>query len=723
MKPAKEGAAREAGPAPRDPALVRNVALVGHSGAGKTTLVEALLLQAGAIPRAGRVEDGTTTTDHEPAARRQQRSVGLGVACLEHAGVQLNLVDTPGHPDFVGELRAGLRAVDAVLFVVSAAQGVDAVTQQVWEECAAVGMPRALVVTQVDRPRTDFDDTVAICQRLLGEGVLPLQLPLHDSPGRAGEHSGVHGLLDLVTLQVVDHTGGGRTTRPADPEHVELVAAARAELVEAVIAESEDETLLDRYLAGEEVDQDVLVADLEKAVAQGRFHPVLLAAAPAGLGVAEVLDLLVRGFPSPLEHPCPVVTRPDGGPAAPVTCDPAGPLVAEVVRTSTEPYVGRVSLLRVFSGTLRPDSTVHVSGHGLVERGHPDHDADEHVGPLAVPLGAALRPVPQALAGSLVALTRLATAETGDTLSSPDEPLLVHPWNLPDPQLPVAVEAASRADEDKMAVACQRLAAEDPTVRIERDLDTGQLVLWCVGDAHADVLLDRLEHRHGVTVRRVEHRVPRRETLARAVTVTGRLVKQSGGHGQYAVVVLEVAPGPPGSGLVFGQRVVGGSVPAGYHGSVERGVRDQMARGVRTEHGEDPHVPLVDLEVTLVDGKTHSVDSSDAAFQAAGALAVREAVAAAGTVLLEPVSAVEVTVPQAYVGTVMSDLSGRRARVTGSEPHPQRDDHAVVRAEVPDVELQTYATHLRSLSHGTGRFSRRHLGYEPAASPVGASSS
>src|SRR3954463_2033874 len=626
-------------PAPRAAAKVRNVALVGHAGAGKTTLAEALLVATGALPRMGRVEDGATCLDTEEVEARQQRSVSLGVATVEHAGHRITLLDTPGSPDFVGELRAGLRAADAALFVVSAVNGVDAATVQLWEECAAVSMPRAVVITQLDRARAAVDDAVRLCQLLLGEGVYPVHLV------DRGPDGSVRGLVSLLEPD-------------ADAPEADRL---RSELIEGIIGESEDEALMERYLAGDQLVQADLITDLETAVARGHFFPVLLAAPLSGVGIDSLLELMVAGFPCPTEHGCPAVTRPDGSPAPSLTCDPDGPLVAEVVKTTTDPYLGRVSLVRVFSGTLRPDTPVHVSGHGLAERGHPDHDADERIGALSSPLGAVLRPVASCPAGDICAVARLSSAETGDTLSAPDDPRLVPPWDLPTPQPPVAVEASTRSDEDRLATALARLVAEDPTVRLERRPDTGQLLLWCVGEAHAEVLLERLRSRHGVAVNTVPVRVPMVETLAGAAQVTGRHVKQSGGHGQYAVVVVEAEPGPPGSGVVFEQRIVGGTVPSQFHGSVEEGVGTQAERGISGDR------PLVDVHVTLVDGKSHSVDSSDAAFQSAGALALRELAAAAGTRLLEPWCEIAVEVPGEYVGAVMSDLSSRRARVTGSD--------------------------------------------------------
>ncbi len=672
-------------PAPRSADKVRNVALVGHAGAGKTTLAEALLVATGALPRAGRVEDGTTCLDTEEVEVRQQRSVSLGVATVEHDGHRITLLDTPGSPDFVGELRAGLRAADAALFVVSAVNGVDATTVTLWEECAAVGMPRAVVITQLDRARADVEDTVRLCQTMLGAGVYPVHLV------DRGPDGAVRGLISLLEP--------GAEAPDAD--------RLRGELIEGIIGESEDESLMERYLAGDELVQDDLISDLETAVARGHFHPVLCAAPLSGIGIDSLLELLVAGFPCPMEHGCPPVTRPDGGSAPGLGCDPDGPLVAEVVKTTTDPYLGRVSLVRVFSGTLRPDIAIHVSGHGMAERGHPDHDVDERIGAISSLLGATLRQVPACPAGDICAVARLTSAETGDTLSSPEDPRLMRPWELPTPQLPVAVEAASRADEDRLATALARLVAEDPTVRLERRPDTGQLLLWCVGDAHAEVLLERLRTRHGVAVTTVPVRVPMVETLAASGRVTGRHVKQSGGHGQYAVVVVEGEPGPPGSGVVFDQHIVGGTVPSQFHGSVEKGIRTQAQRGVSGDR------PIVDVHVTLVDGKAHSVDSSDAAFQAAGALALRELASSAGTQVLEPWCEIEVLVPGEYVGAVMSDLSARRARVTGSEADPTRD-RTTVRAEVPEVELLTYPGVLRSVTHGTGSFDRRPLGYEPA---------
>jgi elongation factor G len=693
------GAAGRAPVADR-PDMIRNVVLVGPSGSGKTTLVEQLLVAAGTLARPGRVEDGTTVSDFDEAELRQQRSVGLALAPIEVDGVKVNLVDTPGYADFVGDLRAGLRAADAALFVISAADGVDASTQLLWEECAAVAMPRAVVVTKLDKERSDFSDVVAICQRVFGEGVLPLYLPMHNDDGSVG------GLIGLLSQQVSDYSGGERVTREPDSQHVPLIAEARGSLIEGIIGESEDETLMDRYLDGEDLDVDTLVADLETAVARGSFYPVVASAlTPIGYGTVELLEVIVRGFPSPLEHPLPAITSPDGEPREPLECAVDGPLCAEVVKTTTDPYVGRVSLVRVFSGTLRPDQTVHVSGHFAPDRGHEDHDVDERVGTLSSPLGKTQRTVAHAVAGDIVAVAKLTRAETGDTLSDKESPLLVEPWIMPDPLLPVAIVAHSKADDDKLASSLGRLVAEDPTMRLERNPETNQLVLWCMGEAHVDVLLDRLRNRYGVAVDSVPLRVSLRETFASSSTGHGRLVKQSGGHGQFAVCDIEVEPLPSGSGFEFVDKVVGGSVPRNFIPSVEKGVRAQMEKGVAAGY------PVIDIRVTLVDGKAHSVDSSDMAFQQAGSLALKEAAAAASVSLLEPVDRIHVHVADEYVGAVMSDLSSRRGRVSGSEPIGTGRTQIV--ADVPQLELTRYAVEIRSLSHGTATFTRAYSGHEP----------
>jgi elongation factor G len=691
------------------PEKIRNIALVGHSGAGKTTLVESLLAATGTIARPGTIAEGTTVSDHDPVEVAQQRSVALSVCPLVWDDVVINLLDTPGYPDFTGELRAGLRAADGALFVVSAADDIDPITVSMWEECAALHTPRAVVITKLDAPRANYPATVAACQRVFGgadgQAVLPLHLPVGES-----------GLVGLLSRTRYDYAGGFPPTEtPADDTDID---EPRGALIEAIINNSEDETLLERYISGEEIGLEVLIDDLETAVARATFYPVLPVCAETGLGLAELLEVLTGAFPSPVELDLPESLGLYGTDAKAVECTPDGPLLAEVVRTTVDPYLGRLSVLRIFSGTLTPETPIHISGHGGAERGHPDHDADERVTQIFSPLGATLRPVERVIAGDICAIGRLGVAETGDTISAKAAPMLIAPWEMPEPLLPIAVEAATRADEDALAKALGRLTAGDPTVRIERHADTNQLVLWCLGEAHADVVLERLRAT-GAHVDTVPLRIGLHETFTAESRGHGRLVKQSGGHGQYAVCDVIVSPLPRGSGIEFAEKVVGGAVPSQFISSVEKGVRTQLEHGLTQER-----IPVVDVLVTLVDGKSHSVDSSDAAFQMAGSLAVKDAAEAGNLTLLEPLAAVDITVPDTHVGSVLSDLSGRRGRVTGTEPDPSAMvgmERTIVHAEIPDAELVRYATTLRSVTAGTGRFNRRFARMELVPPNVAAS--
>ncbi|HET6985182.1 MAG TPA: elongation factor G-like protein EF-G2 [Kribbella sp.] len=686
-----------AAPAVDSPDAIRNVVLVGPSGSGKTTLVEALLVASGVLNRPGTVLDGTTVCDFDDAEIRQQRSVGLSLASLPHDGVKVNLIDTPGYADFVGELRAGLRAADCALFVISASEGVDEPTKALWHECDQVGMPRAVVITKLDHARANYQNALATAQAAFGDSVQPLYLPAGD------------GLIGLITQTYYAYAGGQRSTSTPDASYDDQIEELRGSLIEGIIEESEDESLMDRYLGGEDIDQKVLIDDLEQAVARGSFFPVIPVCSASGIGTFELLEVATSGFPSPLEHTLPEVFNPHGVPRKGLTCDPDGPLLAEVVKTTSDPYVGRVSLVRVFSGTIRPDTTVHVSGHFTSffgdQNSHTDHDEDERIGTLSFPLGKVQRPAPAVVAGDLCAIGRLTRAETGDTLSDKADPLLLRPWTMPEPLLPIAVQAHAKTDEDKLSGGLQRLAAEDPTLRIEQNPETHQIVLWCMGEAHSDVVLDALANRYGVTVDTVELRVPLRETFGGKAKGHGRHVKQSGGHGQYAVCDIEVEPLPQGSDFEFVDKVVGGAVPRQFIPSVEKGVRAQMEKGVTAGY------PMVGIRVTLLDGKAHSVDSSDMAFQMAGGLALREAAAATRVNLLEPVDLVSVLVPDDLVGAVMSDLSGRRGRLLGTDK--VGDDRTLVKAEVPQVEITRYTIDLRSLSHGQASFSRQFSRYEP----------
>ncbi|MCW3156915.1 elongation factor G-like protein EF-G2 [Micropruina sonneratiae] len=666
---------------------VRNVVLIGNAGSGKTTLFEQLL-KARVPGYRGEKEDA-------------ERAAQLFVASFATGDVVVNLLDAPGHPDFVGELRAGIRAADAAIFVLSAADDIDGAAQALWEECREANLPRVIVLTKLDAGHADFDDSVEQCQAVFGDGVRPTHVPTYAGPGQ------VVGNIGLLSLEEHDYSAGEPVSRTLNA-HDDQVEAYRGPLIESIIAEAEDEGLMDSYLEDDEhLSLQDLLDDLMKAVATANLFPVVPVQTGTGVGIEELLRLIEHGFPTPGMHPNPPLTTTDGEVLPQPDSDPSAPLVAQVIRTTTDPFAGRLSMVRIFSGTLHSDDVVHVSGHrswvGREDSAHPDHDNEERIGLIQGAVGTELKPRQQAIAGEIVLLPKLGTAETCDTLSAKDRPGVVEAWPLPDPLLPLAIRAATRNDEDKLAGALQRLAVEDSSVRLDRGAGD-QLVLWTTGQAHADLLLGRLVERYGVRVEQEELKIPMRETFTGAATAMGRHVKQSGGHGQYAVCNIEVEPLDRGAGFEFVDKVVGGAVPRQFIPSVEKGIRNQLEKGVFAGY------PMVDVRVTLYDGKAHSVDSSDMAFQMAGALAIKEAASNDGAVaLLEPLDLVTVTVGEEYLGPVMTDLSGRRGQLLGSD---QVGRKAVVKALVPQAELARYAIDLRGIAHGSGSFTRDFHGYE-----------
>lgn len=667
---------------------VRNVVLVGTAGSGKTSLFENLLRAR--VP-------GYRGEKDDP-----ERLSQLYLASLAQGGVQVNLLDAPGHADFVGELRAGIRAADAAIFVISAADGVDPAAQALWEECAEARLPRVIALAKMDAAHSDFDTVIAELQDTLGEGVLPTHVPVGSGPG-------IDGTVGVLSRRYRAYTGGQRPTlTEGDDSHEALIEPHVGPLIEGLIQEADDADLMDRYLEGADLDRDHLLDDLMKASAGANLFPVVPVVAASGVGTEELLSLIEHGFPTPSLHPNPPMVRLNGDEVEPAPCDPDGPLVAQVIRTTTDPFAGRLSMVRIFSGTLNADSTVHVSGHksffgGDEQAAASDHDDDERVGQIQTAIGSELVAKPKAIAGEIVMLPKLTSAETGDTLSSKDNVVVVPNWRTPEALLPLAIRAATRNDEDKLASALQRLAVEDAGVRLARGA-SDQLVLWTTGQAHADLLLGRLRDRYGVNVVQEDVKIALRETFVGKTTALGRHVKQSGGHGQYAVVNIEVEPLERGAGFEFVDKVVGGAVPRQFIPSVEKGARAQLEKGVIAGF------PMVDVRVTLFDGKAHSVDSSDMAFQMAASAALKEAASDPRLVaLLEPIDLVEVTVGEEYMGAIMTDLSGRRGQMQGSDSQGRK---VVIRALVPQLELARYAIDLRGLAQGSGTFRRTFHGYE-----------
>ncbi|MCL1838596.1 MAG: elongation factor G-like protein EF-G2 [Propionibacteriaceae bacterium] len=667
------------------PDQARNVVLIGNAGSGKTSLFEQLL-KARIQGYRGEKED-------------PERAAQLFLASFINESVVVNLLDAPSHPDFVGELRAGIAAADAAIFVVSAGDGIDGMAQALWEECENAKLPRFVVLTKLDTGHTDFESALAATQNAFGSGVVPVFVPIMAS---SEEMSGNVGLL---SLERHDYAAGAMKSSTLDASD-SLVEGFRDALIEGIVLEVEDDSLMERHIGGEAIEVEVLLDALMKAVSTGNLYPVVPVSAASGVGIEELLGLIENGFPTPSLHASPEIDSLAGDPLPLVTADAAGSLVAQVIRTTTDPFAGRLSMIRIFSGTLKVEDVIHVAGrHPKVEGKEServDHDSDERIAGMQGVVGVELKPRTSAIAGEIVLIPKLNSAETGDTLSAKDKSAVVKRWILPDPLLPLVVKAATRNDEDKFSGALARLAVEDSTVRVDRS-SGDQLVIWTTGQAHADLLLNRLTDRYGVKVQQEELRIPLRETLIGKSTAEGRHVKQSGGHGQYAKCNIEVEPLPRGEGFEFVDKVVGGAVPRQFIPSVEKGVRAQLEKGVIAGY------PMVDIRVTLFDGKAHSVDSSDMAFQLAGQNALKEAAKKEVAALLEPIDLVTVTVGEEYLGPVMTDISGRRGQLLGTDSVNRK---AVIRALIPQLELARYAIDLRGIAHGSGTFSREFNGYE-----------
>ncbi|MFA5785576.1 MAG: elongation factor G [Actinomycetota bacterium] len=667
---------------------IRNVLLVGHGGAGKTSLVEAMAFTTGATNRMGRVEDGSSISDFEAEETKRHISVSLALVPLEWDGFKLNVLDAPGYADFLGDVTTAIRAADAMVFVVSAVEGVEVQTELIWKMAEDSGLPRAIFVTKMDRERASMSRTMEGLRAAFGKGVVPLYLPI-------GEESSFAGCVGLISGKAFRYPSGPRYEAGAVP--VELTGdldTLRGELIEAIIAESEDESLMERYLSGEDVPPEALIPDLEKAVAASGIFPVLCGAPTKGIGADLLCEFITNAFPSPEERPAVTGTAP--GSDAEQTREPKddGPLAAYVFKTISDPYVGRINLFRVVSGTLHPDATVFNASKGK----------DERLGTLFTLRGKTQDNVSSVPAGDIAAVAKLAETETGDTLTNKAKPFVLPRPVWPEPLLPVAIAPKSKGDEDKLSTAIHRMTSEDPTLRVGRNNDTHQTIMWAIGETHADITLERLKRKFGVEVMTVPLRVPYQETIKGKGKGLGRHVKQSGGHGQYGICNLEIEPLPRGGGYEFVDKIFGGSIPNQWIPSVDKGVRKAMEEGVVAGY------PLVDVRVTLLDGKFHSVDSSDMAFQIAGSLGLRDAVQQAGACLLEPILDVEVLVPDSFVGDVLGDLSSRRGRVQGTQPAGA--GRTVVSAKVPEAEVVRYAIDLRSMTGARGSFTRRFSHHE-----------
>jgi elongation factor G len=666
---------------------IRNVALVGHSGAGKTTLAEALLFRAGAITRAGRVEDGTTVCDFEPEEQKRHLSLSLALAPFEWEGHKINLIDTPGYADFIGDVHAALRVADLAVFVVSAVDGVEVQTEAIWRIAAELNLPRMIFINKLDRERANFQRTLDELRSRFGAGIAPLELPI-------GEEAGFRGVADLLTDKGFFYEGGTHTEGPIPDELAALEHEVHDNLVEGIVVADDD--MLERFLEGDVPSPAELEHTLAVGVAAASVFPVICGSAATQVAIDRLADFICEIGPSPADRPGIEVTA--GTTTQDIAPDADGQPLAFVFKTIADPYVGQLSLFKVLSGTVKPDDH-------LV---NPRTGSDERLHALFALRGKDQDPVTSVPAGDLAAVSKLSATATGDTLAPKGTPVRVATIAPPPPVLAVAIKARTQADDDKLGSALQRLQEEDQALVLERSDETKQTLLRGTGETHLTIALERLHRKFGVDVDTDDVRVPYRETITANAEAEGKYKKQSGGHGQFGVAFLRVEPLPRGEGFQFVDAIVGGAIPRQFIPAVQKGIEETMASGGL--YG----FPVVDVKVTCYDGKYHSVDSSEMSFKMAGSLGFKDAMAKASAVVLEPISVLKVTVPAEYQGDVMGDINARRGRVQGTDAVGGGEQE--VTALVPTSEIMRYAIDLRSMTGGRGRFTATHSHYDPMPS-------
>jgi elongation factor G len=658
---------------------IRNVVLLSHCGAGKTSLAEAALFTTGVTTRLGRVDDGTTVSDYDPDEIKRNISLSLTILPAEWHDAKINLLDTPGYADFVGEVKAAIRVSEGAVITVCAASGVEVGTEQVWGYSEEASLAKLILVNKMDRENADFFQTVAQIQAKFGSICVPIQLPV-------GAQHDFQGIVDLVTLKSYTSTPPKEGEIPSSLQTE--VNSFREKLIEA-IAETSDE-LIEKYLGGEELSLEELTNGLREGVVRRQIVPILAGSATQNIGIKPLLDTIRHYLPSPKEQDI-IILDEKGEPR--IKPSPDGPLAALVFKTSADPYVGKLTYFRVYSGTIESNSQVWNTACGEQER----------LGQLFMLSGKNQEPVARLSAGDIGGVAKLSLTSTGDTLGTRDKPLKVAPAQFPEPTFGEAVHPKTKADVDKLGTALSRIVEEDPTLRIHREADTNETILSGLGETQLEVAADKMQRKFGVNVELKTPKVPYKETITIPAKAEYKHKKQTGGHGQYGHVFLELDPLPRGSGHEFIDRIVGGTIPKNYIPAVEKGVKEASGEGTLARY------PVVDIRTTLYDGSFHPVDSSDICFKIAGAGALKKGLAEGQPILLEPIMNLRVRVPENFTGDIIGDLNAKRARVLGMNPE---DGMNAIEAQVPQAEILRYAIDLKSITQGRGSFSAEFSHYE-----------
>ena len=670
-----------------DVAKLRTFAIISHGGAGKTSLAEAMLFDAGVTTRLGKVDDGTSVMDYEPEEVKRKITITTAFNTLAWKKHQLNIIDTPGDFNFIAETKTSMQGADAALVIVDGIDGVRVQTEKVWEFANEFGQPRAIFVSKMDKERADFAKTVEDIRNNFGKSCIPLMVPI----GAAENLKGVVDILSRKAYLYNQGDSGKFEVQDAPAELAEQVARYREELTEGV-AESSDE-LLEKYLEGTELSPEEILEGLRKAVVSGKLIPIAGGSGPMNIGIQPLMDLIVDYLPSPLDRGARQFGTVGDKDAATREPDPAAPLAALVIKTVSDPYAGRLSILRIFSGKLSPDSNIFNASKRAKERfgqllrlKGKSQDAIEYAGP-----------------GDIVAVAKLKETVTGDTLCDEKASVLIPVVELPPAIYSLAIEPKSKGDEEKIFSSLSRLMEEDLTIKLERREETKEMILSGMGEIHIEATIDKLRRKFGVEVNLRVPKVPYKETVKGKTRVQGKYKKQSGGRGQYADTWLEMEPLPRGSGFQFEDKIVGGVIPKQYIPAVEKGIYEAALEGALAGY------PVIDFKVALVDGSYHTVDSSEMAFKIAGSMGFKKAVLEAKPTLLEPIMLMEITVPDDCMGDVIGDLNSRRGKVLGME---SKGKTQIVRAQVPLVEVLKYAPDLRSMSAGRGMFTMKFAHYE-----------